>query len=288
MVYFWRIFYCINVKISLMNIQTCVQKGIKKLQGNCDNPRLEAEVILARMLGRDRAWLRTHGKDKVSCFSRCIFGWAIGKRARGIPMAYILGEVEWNDLQLKVNHHTLIPRDETEILVQKIASVLKPGDKVLDLGTGSGCIGVYLGKSCPDIELTLSDLSLPALRVARLNLAKYRVKAEVIRSDLLQKFKSGTHYQHIVANLPYVPEDIMVTREVGKEPASAIFSGPDGLDHYRALLQSLRAQNITFKHLWIEFLPDQKPGIAELFSHFKVDFMTDIAGDVYFALIMTA
>ena len=267
-----------------MNVGHMLLWGQEKLN-HLENPKLETEVLLAKVLGWDRVSLRTKDSFEIPFLLWIKFRWWVYQRSRGVPVAYIVGCVVWNDLKIKVNTHTLIPRDETEILAQMVAQNLKPGDKVLDLGTGSGCIGLYVKIKCEAIDLTLSDVSKKALKIAQLNFKNHKKSAHFVCSDLFCRFKSGTRYQHIIANLPYVPEGMKIEKEVKKEPSGALFSGVDGLDHYRRLEKELKIKNIGFEYLWIEFLPSQKAGIEALFQDFEIKFLTDSGGEVFFARI---
>ena len=129
------------------------------------------------------------------------------------------------------------------------------------------------------------DISKKALAVARKNAAQQKQLVDFEYSDLLSAVESGTHFDVIVANLPYVPENIVVTKEVQQEPHSAIFSGVDGFDHLRRF--ALELQNISFSTLWLEFLPSQKEGIIEIFKDYEVTFKGDVAGNLFFAEIKT-
>lgn len=256
----------------------------KKKLSHLDNPRLEAEILLSDLLDLGRAELRTRGDLKLSWLHRHCFFVNVRKRAKGEPLAYIRGWQEWAGMKLNVSPAVLIPRDETEYLLEKISGIENP-KSILDVGTGSGCLALGLAKRFPDAEVSALDYSTKALRVARSNFKKYKADVNVLHSDLLAKIKKGARYDLIVANLPYVPTNIEVTREVEKEPQDAIFSGDDGLDLLRRFSFELEQKEVSFAALWLEFLPCQWPDIEKMFSKWHVEPVRDLGGDIYFAKI---
>ena len=250
-----------------------------------ENPRLEAEVLLASLLGKPRVWLKTHDQENISVY-RCLKFWYwCWRRRSGIPVAYIRGYQDWYNQKYLVNRHVLIPRSETETLLHHILSQdLKP-ESVLDIGTGSGCLAIELKRAYPDAEVTGVDISNIALKVARKNAQLHQQNVNFKHSDLLNVVIPRAEYDLIVANLPYVPDTKIVTKEVECEPAGAIFSGTDGLKHYRVLVKQLNKKSIQFNNLWIEFLPEQQESIAEMFSDYQVKFFTDVSDQVFFARV---
>lgn len=250
-----------------------------------DHPQLEAEVLLAALLGQERSWLRTHGDDELGEWNFFKFLWWVRRRSRHIPVAQIVGEVEWVGLKILVDRHVLIPRDETEQLMEHIQQREKDVKTILDVGTGSGCIGVACAQIFPEATISGIDCSDAALRVARKNFQRHWVRGELAKSDLLERVADAAQVDLIIANLPYVPTTVSVTAEVAQEPRSAIFSGADGLDHLRRFAEQLAAKKIKFETLWIEFLPEQTDSIKQIFSAWQVESVADIGGDIYFARI---
>ncbi len=274
-----------------MRLKQALTEAIKELS-ELPNSRLESEVLLSAVLKKERTWLRTHDETELSESQVKLFKENIALRKERVPVAYILGYKIWNDLKIWVDQNTLIPRDETEILVQKILDYNYPlvkgglgGISVLDIGTGSGCISVFLKIQFPEAEVTGLDISPEALNIARKNAEQHRVAIKFIKSDLLSEVTKKTHYDIIVANLPYVPVSDSLAPEIYQEPGSAIFSGTDGLDLIRELAKQLIEKQISFNQLWLEFLPSQKAGITKIFSSFKVEFITDSGESVFFARI---
>lgn len=253
-----------------------------------ENPRLEAEVLLASLLGKPRVWLKTHDQESLRLGQWLKFWYWCWRRSRGVPVAYICGYQDWFGQQYVVNRHVLIPRSETETLLHHILTTndQRPTtDSVLDIGTGSGCLAIELKRACPEAVVTGLDISKPALKVARKNADRHQQVIDFKHSDLLSSVPERSHFDLIVANLPYVPDTKVVTKEVKCEPAGAIFSGPDGLSHYRELLKNLNKKSIQFKQLWLEFLPEQQEKVSEIFSDYKVSLFTDVSDQVFFARI---
>lgn len=264
--------------------------------GELDNPSLEAEVLLCAVLDCERVWLKTHGEENLSEEQFLLYKNFIQKRSDGVPVAYICGYKDWCGMRLEVNEDVLIPRDETEILCNYVVEELRsyratelPSLKILDIGTGSGAIACALGRQFGEWNMECRilglDISEQALEVARRNFESLELEGVLLKSDLLEAIEEGSQWDIIVANLPYVPEDLEVSKEVQKEPHGAIFSGVDGLDHYRRLFTQLNKKNVQFKSLWIEFLPMQQEKIGEIFPGFSVEFFTDSGVEVFFARI---
>ncbi len=254
-----------------------------------DQPRLEAEVLLASLLDRERVWLKMHGDEPLGFLLWHKYQFWVRKRANGTPLAYVRGYQDWHGRRFVVNKDVLIPRDETETLLKHVleSSEQRAVSSILDLGTGSGCLAIELQRAIPGAEVLGLDISKSALKVANQN-------AQILlpsnpptfrHSNLLGIISSDSHFDLIVANLPYVPADLEVMKEVRQEPHGAIFSGHDGLDHYRRLVQELDTKKITFEHLWIEFLPTQKDAIKDVFKDYRITFKADVAGNEFFALI---
>jgi len=270
-----------------MNIKQAVSFGAHKLS-HLENSKLEAEVLLCSVMGPK--WMRTLLKIKddqvLTLQEQCIYRWRVYKRSKHIPTAYIIGRTEWNNLDIAVCPATLIPRDETETLCHHIKqNTSNSPSTILDVGTGSGCIAIALATHWPNAQTLGLDISRRALQYARYNTKVNHVNIDFKKSNLLTTIPNTTHFDLIVANLPYVPRDLVVTPEVAKEPRSAIFSGDDGLDLIRTLAQQIKTKSITFDQLWLEFLPESKEAIETIFNDFCVTFHHAINGEIFFAQI---
>lgn len=268
-----------------MNIKASLLHASQKLS-HLENPNLEAEVLLAAVMQKGRTWLKTYPETELTKPEEEQFTNWIEQRSNHVPVAYITGTVNWNGLTLAINEHTLIPRDETETLCHHIKESQPRAPKtILDIGTGSGCIAIWLSQQYSAAEVTALDISPQALTVAKAN-AKTQRNIHFLESNLLGEIKEKTHFDLIVANLPYVPEDLIVTAEVDQEPRSAIFSGTDGLDHIRILALQLKNKKITFNQLWLEFLPCQAALIQALFpNNTTTQLFKGVDGQVFFTQI---
>jgi release factor glutamine methyltransferase len=270
-----------------MNIRTALLWGEDDLQ-YLENPKLEAEILLAGVLKKDRIFLKTNPEFPMSVREKRLYKKCVQRRLEGFPVAQILKYKDWAGFRIVINKHVLIPRDETEILCEHICEISRKDSvkRILDVGTGSGIIAIFLKHHFPEAMVQALDISKRALRVARKNAKKHQPSIEFLRSNLLDKIEENEQYDIIVANLPYVPENISISREVSKEPRKAIFSGSDGLDLLRTFAEQLKEKNIRFQELWLEFLPQQEKSIEDLFKEYDVQFFTDTEKTVRFARIM--
>ena len=203
-------------------------------------PRLTADVLLADVLAAERSFLYSHPEVALSADQWARFEDAVGERCAGKPTQYITGKQEFYGLSFAVSPETLIPRPETELLVEEALGKLGGNgaalDRVLDVGTGSGCIAVAIKKHCPGARVLACDLSLPALRVANDNARRLEADIGLIQADLTEAFRQNS-FGTVVCNPPYVPlADLPgLQRELRFEPARALFGGEDGLAFYRRL-----------------------------------------------------
>ncbi len=250
------------------------------------NTELESEILLSDVLKVDRAYLRTHRDKKISFLNRWKYNYYINLRSQRVPLAYIRGWKEWCGFRIAVTSSVLIPRDETEILFQKIVQYEENPQNILDIGTGSGCLALALAKNYPQAIVMAVDISRAALSVAQRNFREHQVTAETAYSDVLSAIPLGARFDIIVANLPYVPTKFSIAPEVQKEPEEAIFSGEDGLELLRRFACELEQKEIVFTSLWIEFLPQQWEMIQQIFKNWDVMPHQDISGDIYFARII--
>jgi release factor glutamine methyltransferase len=200
-----------------------------------ESPRLDAELLLAEATGWDRAQLAASPEADVPAPAGRRFGEMVRRRLRREPVAYILGRKGFRHIELTVDRRVLVPRPETELLVE-LALELAP-DRVLDIGTGSGAIALAIAAELPGCEVTATDSSPAALEVAQENAQRLGLKERV--RFLEATVTGGEAFDLVLANLPYVAEADWPTLqpEVTQwEPREALLAGADGLDAYRALL----------------------------------------------------
>lgn len=212
--------------------------GQEHLAGSVEQPRREAALLLGEVLGLAEAQLYARADDDVPEQAAVGYGQLVRRRADRVPMAYLLGRREFYGRSFAVDPRVLIPRPETEHLVESALNCIGDGARVLDVGTGSGCIAVTLALERPDSRIVASDLSLGALAVAAANCREHGVgdRVRLVRADLLAALRPGV-FDVVVSNPPYVdvgewPSLMPEIRD--HEPPEALFAG-DGLDFYRRL-----------------------------------------------------
>ena len=199
----------------------------------CDTPRLDAELLLAHVLGIDRAQLTMRAGEEATADDRTRYLALLTRRARREPVAYILGRRAFRHLTLAVDPRVLIPRPETELLVE-VGLTLAPGARVCDAGTGSGAVALALKQERPDLEVVGAELSAGALSVARMNGRRLGLEVEWMQSDLLERVGGC---DAVLANLPYVADQDPLPADVARyEPREALLGGPDGLAVVRELV----------------------------------------------------
>jgi len=217
------------------------------VENDVPSPRLNAELLLMFVLGRERAHLYAHPERELSADEQAQYDEVIHERARGCPTQYITGHQEFWGLDLLVSPAVLIPRPETEHVVETVIELVReypfagPGRlRLLDVGTGSGCIALALASEIPHAEIHGCDISEDALEMARVNAARLALGGKVLfrKSDLLSRYE-GEKFDFVISNPPYVgeAEADKVQRQVREfEPKIAVFSGLEGMDIYRKLI----------------------------------------------------
>jgi release factor glutamine methyltransferase len=236
----------------------------------CETPRLDAEVLIADALGVDRAALIVDREMAVPPSAARTVGERIRRRVAREPVAYIVGSKGFRQIELAVDRRVLVPRPETELLVE-VALELPDGAHVHDVGTGSGAIALALRDERPDLIVSASDVSAAAVEVARANAVALGLELEV---EVVDGLPAGV-FDLVVANLPYVRDDEWATLQPEVrlfEPRGALTSGPDGLDAIRALIAAApKGQRLALEHA-----PDQAGAIRELLA--GADTRRDLAG----------
>lgn len=197
---------------------------------------VDAAYLLASVLKEDTLAMRINGGRELTQTQRAAFDALCDRRAAREPLQYILGETEFMGLTFHVEPGVLIPRADTEILVEKALELMPPGARVLDIGTGSGAIAVSLAKLGKNARVTAVDVSDKALEIARKNAESNGVDVEFVKSDCFSALQ-GRKYDMIVSNPPYISDEEMrgLMPEVKQEPELALSGGGDGLDFYRRI-----------------------------------------------------
>lgn len=215
------------------------------------SPRMNAELLLMFTLGCDRAYLYAHPERELAADEASRYESALTERARGVPAQYITGHQEFWGMDLIVTAAVLIPRPETEHVVETVLDLvgraLLPASSlhIADVGTGSGCIALALAKELPQAEIHATDISAAALEIARANATRHQLESRIhfVEHDLLAGFETD-YFDIIVSNPPYVgeSEEDQVQLEVRKfEPRNAVFAGPTGVEVIARLIPQARA-----------------------------------------------
>ena len=256
---------------------------IRLREAGVETPQLDAQLLMARALECVRLEVVAHPEKRLNLQQLGLFHEMLARRVSRYPLAYILGEKEFFGLTLDVTPSVLIPRPETETLVEQVISRVGKDAKIADVGVGSGAIAVALAVNLPEARVWGTDTSEQALKVARANAEKHAVSERVsmVSGNLLDPLiAAGLQFDVVVSNPPYIPSAIIETLEpeVRFEPSGALDGGDDGLDVYRALLpQAARCTDLVA----VEFGIGQAASVAEIaktagFS--EVEIVRDLAG----------
>jgi release factor glutamine methyltransferase len=259
-------------------VAAAVTAGAQRLAAaGCDTPRLDAELLLGEVLGVDRSRLVIDARRELSVHETGAFWTLIGRREEREPVAYILGRREFRRLSLRVDRRVLIPRPETELLVE-VGLGLGPGLSVADVGTGSGAVALAVKDERPDLIVSAFDNDPGALEVARGNAVRLGLEVAFGLADLLDQGR----YDAVLANLPYVEAGLDLEPEVSVwEPAGALVAGPDGLAVIRRLVGLMGQHTHRPSLLALEIGPSQAAKVSELMRSAgfgAVGVLPDLAG----------
>jgi len=237
-----------------------------------DRARRDAETLLLHLLSRNRAWLLAHLTDEFGGCTAIGYASLVDRRRRGEPVQYIAGEAEFCGLPLRVTPNVLIPRPETEHLVEEVINLLplvaKP--RIIDIGTGSGAIAIALAHEWPAATVTAIDISAPALELAQKNAERigFADRIRFLQGDLLAPV-AGEQFDFVVSNPPYVADadrDMLSVEVRDYEPALALFAGSDGLGIYRRLIPPAFGALTPGGFLLLEIGYGQQSPIRDLLS----------------------
>ena len=234
-------------------------------QAGVADAKLDAWLLLETVCKINLTFYYSHMEDSLTLEQQSEYEIAVRKRAERIPLQYITGEQEFMGLNFKVNSNVLIPRQDTETLVEEALKICQPGMRVLDLGTGSGCVIISLMKNAYGMTATGSDISKQALLVAKENGKLHEVDIDWVRSNLYENI-SG-RFDLIVSNPPYIAqEDILnLMPEVRDfEPVGALDGGEDGLHFYRQIIAQSKDYLNQDGYLYLEIGYDQGPAVTNM------------------------
>ena len=265
-----------------MTYREAVEFGTKCLtDAGVPDAALDAWYLLQMVCKIERSYYYVHGEEDITQDAQKEYEIAVQKRAEHIPLQYIIGEQEFMGLRFKVNSNVLIPRQDTETLVEQVLKIVKPGMKVLDLCTGSGCVLISVLKNAPELTGMGSDISKTALLVAKENAKLHEVDAEWVRSDLFDNITET--FDVIMANPPYIPtgELLSLMPEVPDfEPENALDGGADGLDFYRKIAGQVKDYLNPGGYVYMEIGYDQGEAVSELMRNAgftEVEVIKDLA-----------
>jgi release factor glutamine methyltransferase len=239
-----------------MQLREAIQTAVQRLQdAHVGSPRMNAELLATFVLGCDRAHLYAHGdrgltKDEIARYDE-----ALAERARGVPAQYITGHQEFWGMDLIVSPAVLIPRPETEHLIETVLELAREHapQRVVDVGTGSGCIALALAREFSKAELHATELSAEALEIARANAARHQLEQRVQfhQTDLLAGMEEAA-FDYVLSNPPYIGDweaDSVEAQVRGFEPRQALFAGPSGLEVFARLIP--QAQKVLRPGGWL-------------------------------------
>jgi len=269
-----------------MNVGEALLWAARKLAHIAERPRLEAELLLMELRQCDRITLFAHPEWELDPTQVRRYAETVRRRAEGTPLPYITGHIEFFGLEFAVTPAVLIPRPETELLVERAMDWLQrhPSRRIADIGTGSGCIAVTLAVMRQALHISAGDISAAALAVAQTNAQHHGVASRVtcIQADLLAPFSGPLDL--ILSNPPYVadPEWELLPDSVHREPRSALLAGPQGLDLIRRLLSQARHRLAPGGCMLVELGEEQENAVRALaqtaFPKAYVNVLPDLAG----------
>jgi release factor glutamine methyltransferase len=269
-----------------------LKQAVSQLASTSDTPELDAQVMLADILDKSRTWIVAHPEAQLTQSQLASTKKAITRLKGGEPLPYVLGHREFFGLDLEITSDVLIPRPETELLVERAIRWLKASPArrtVADVGTGSGCISIAIAKNIPDVKVTATDISRSVLEIADRNARKHNVlkRIDFIQCDLLpphpHSLPTDLQFDLICANLPYIPTETLQGLQVYEhEPSLALDGGPDGLNLVRRLLSVSPSWLAPKGMILLEIDASQgMPAVAlayDIFDNAEIHLHQDLAG----------
>ncbi len=280
-----------------MNIQTWLAAQTSELEkAGVSTARLDCLVLLSDELGKDKAWLLSHPEYELHGSVSKKLNTKVAQRAKHVPLAYLRGKAEFYGREFAVNAHTLVPRPETETIIDLLKTLVPchpelvsgpmRSDKtdvnqpawipdqarndseivIADIGTGSGAIAITAKLEFPEAHVIATDIDEKCLKTAQANAAKLGANITFLHGSLLQPLYEirPTTYDILLCNLPYVPDNFQINRAATHEPRHALFGGPDGLDPYRKLFTQTANLSRKPQYILTESLPPQHETLAAI------------------------
>jgi len=274
-----------------MNIQDIISQYSARLIKTSSSPILDIELLLSKTLNKPKEFLFAYPEKNLTSLQFSKFKNLFNRRSKGEPIAYLLSHKEFYKLDFKVNKNVLIPRPETELLVEEIIKYhksairnLKSAINIIEIGVGSGAIIIALAKNIPKAEFIATDISTKALNIAKQNAKFHKIKIKFLKGNLLDPTLQLPNSQPtlavakttvgegqflipnsiIIANLPYLTNQELKNPTIQKEPKLALDGGPDGLKYFRQLFTQLQKYNLKPKAIFLEIGYKQSQKIKNL------------------------
>ena len=270
-----------------MTIKQALTKGMIMLKSNqIESPKLKARLLLQYVLDLKREQIIIYDNKEITSQEERVYMQYLEKLIKGIPLQHITNTQEFMKMNFYVNGDVLIPRPDTEVLVEEVIKLSKEkrNPSILDLCTGSGAIAVSIAKYLPNAKIYASDISKKALEVAKINAENNDVadRIKFIKSDLFEKLE-GMKFDIIVSNPPYIKTSVIKTldEEVQKEPIIALDGGKDGLKFYRQIVEEAYSHLKYESYLCFEIGYDQKEEVTQIIENAKVYSGTYCKKDLY-------
>jgi release factor glutamine methyltransferase len=289
-----------------MKIKDIISHFSPKIKKTSSSPILDIELLLTKVLNKPKEYLYEYPEKKLTARQFAKFKKLFNRRLKNEPIAYLLGHKEFYNLNLKVNKNVLIPRPETELLVESVINFCKTKTPklynaktlIIEIGTGSGAIIIALAKNLKT-QFFATEISASALKVAKQNAKTHKVKIKFLKGNLLEPIAKShnsnllpshlvlrqagiIHNSIIVANLPYLTAQELKNPTIRKEPKLALNGGPDGLKYFRQLFAQIQKYNLKPKAIFLEIGFNQATKIKKLtrqiLPKFKFQVKKDLCG----------
>ena len=262
---------------SVRTLRECLEMIAAEISAAAERPRREAELLLMAYLQKDQSWLITHPETQISCDAK-LLKWVKRRKAHE-PLEYIFNKVSFYSQQFYVAPGALIPRPETELLIDRVLENTRDKEAftLCEVGVGSGAVSVVLAQQLPQARVIGVDISETALGVAAKNVEAFGLaeRLDLRHSDLLEAVPESIDV--LVSNPPYVADDASLERNLEYEPDLALFGGEKGMDVIERLIEQVDAHAIPL--LCCEMGYDQRDAVAALApEHYTITFYTDLAG----------